>query len=155
MIKMKDLEKVFGKFKSGVYVITTIIDDVKYGWTISWVSKISFDPPLVMISVGKNKKDNEKFMDAEVFAINVLGENGLEIGRHFGLSSGDNINNFNGMEVTELETGSPVFKDIVGAVDCKVVKTVDAGDHTVFIGEVLDSISKEGESLVFDKKDFP
>ena len=58
---MKDMDKIFSKFKSGVYVATTLIDDKKYGWTISWVSKISFQPPLIMISIGKNRKDHEKF----------------------------------------------------------------------------------------------
>ena len=152
---MKDLEKVFSKFKSGVYVVTTIIDDVKYGWTISWVSKVSFKPALVMISIGKNRKEHEKFIESEVFAINILGESGIEIGRHFGLTEGKNASNFDGIEHFELTTGSPIFKDIVGAVDCKIIKTIDLGDHTIFIGEVLDSIEKDGESLVFRKEDFP
>jgi flavin reductase (DIM6/NTAB) family NADH-FMN oxidoreductase RutF len=151
---MKDLDKVFSKFKSGVYVVTTTVDNVNYGWTISWVSKVSFNPPLVMISIGKNRKDHEKFMDAEVFAINVLGESGLEIGRHFGLSDGKS-DNFKDIDTLELKTGSLIFKDVVGAVDCKIVKTVDAGDHVVFSGEVLDCVLKDGESLTFSKEVFP
>ncbi|MBU2639229.1 MAG: flavin reductase family protein [Nanoarchaeota archaeon] len=155
MTEEKDFDKIFNKFKSGVYVVTTILDDVKYGWTTSWVSKVSFNPKLVMVSIGKNRKDHEKFMEAEVFAINVLGEDGIEIGRHFGLSNGENVDNFDGIDTIELETGSPILKNIVGAVDCKIVKTVDAGDHVLFIGEVLDCIVKDGNSLVFRKEDFP
>ncbi len=152
---MKDMDKIFSKFKSGVYVATTLIDDKKYGWTISWVSKISFQPPLIMISIGKNRKDHEKFMEAEIFAVNVLGENHLEIGRHFGLSSGENVSNFDGINYIELETGSPILKDAVGSLDCKIVKTINAGDHVIFIGEVLDAISRDGEGLIFNSKDFP
>lgn len=151
----KDIDKVFSKFKSGVYVVTTVIDDAKYGWTVSWASKISFQPPLVMISIGKNRKDHEKFMEAEVFAVNVLGEHHLEIGRHFGLGNGENVNNFDGINCIELETGSPILKEAVGSLDCKIVKTVDAGDHVIFIGEVLDAIDREGNSLVFKAEDFP
>ncbi|MAF50761.1 MAG: flavin reductase [Nanoarchaeota archaeon] len=146
---------VFSKFKSGVYVVTTVIDGLKYGWTVSWVSKVSFKPPLVMISIGKNKKDHEKFEEAEVFAVNVMGENGIEVARHFGLSSGENVNNFKEIDFIELKTGSPVLKECVGAIDCKIVKTVDAGDHVVFIGEVLDSVSKDGESILFSNEIFP
>lgn len=152
---MKDVEKVFSKFKSGVYVVTTVIDDVKHGWTVSWASKVSFKPPLVMISIGKDRKNHEIFMDAEVFAINVLGENHLEVGRHFGLSTGENVNNFDGIDCIELETGSPILKESVGSLDCKIVKTVDVGDHVIFIGEVLDAIDREGNGLVFNVKDFP
>lgn len=150
-----DIDKVFSKFKSGVYVVTTVIDDVKYGWTVSWCSKISFQPPLVMISIGKNRKDHEKFKEAEVFAVNVLGDNHIEIGRHFGMTSGENINNFDGINCIELETGSPILKDSVGSLDCKIVKTIDAGDHVIFIGEVLDAIDRDGDGLVFRSRDFP
>ena len=152
---MKDVDKVFSKFKSGVYIVTTVIDDKKYGWTVSWASKISFQPPLIMISIGKNRKDHEKFMEAEVFAVNVLGKDHLEVGRHFGLSNGENINNFSGIDCMELETGSPILKEAVGSLDCKIIKTIDTGDHVIFIGEVLDAVGREGDGLIFDSKDFP
>lgn len=152
---MKDVDKVFSKLKSGVYVVTTVLDDKKYGWTVSWASKTSFKPPLVMISIGKNRKEHEKFMDAEVFAINILGRNHIEVGRHFGLTNGENVNNFDGIDCIELETGCPILKDSVGSLDCKIVKTVDVGDHVIFIGEVLDSIIREGDGLVFSSEDFP
>ena len=48
-----------------------------------------------------------------------------------------------------------MLKECVGAIDCKIVKTVDAGDHVVFIGEVLDSVSKDGESILFSNEIFP
>ena len=154
-IKMNEIDKVFSKFKSGVYVVTTILDDVKHGWTISWCSKISFQPPLVMVSLGKNRKDHEKLMEAEVFAINVLGEKHLEAGRHFGLTNGENVNNFDGIDCIELETGSPILKDAAGSLDCKIVKTIDAGDHVIFIGEVLDVVNRDGDGLVFKTENFP
>ena len=146
---------VFSKFKSGVYVVTTIVDDVKYGWTISWCSKVSFNPPLVMVSIGKNRGDSDIFKEAEVFAINILGENGLEVARHFGLSDGENVKNFSGIEHSELETGSPILKNSVGSLDCRLIRSVDAGDHVVFIGVVLDSIDKDGDGLLFSKEVFP
>ena len=121
---MGEIDKVFSKFKSGVYVATTVLDDVKYGWTISWASKISFKPPLVMISIGKDRKEHEKFIDAEVFALNILGKNHVEMGRHFGLSSGENVNNFDGIDCIELETGCPILKESVGSLDCKIIKTL-------------------------------
>lgn len=152
---VRDVDKVFSKFKSGVYVVTTVIDDVKYGWTVSWVSKASFKPALVMVSIGKNRNEHEKFIEAEVFAVNVLGDKDIEVGRHFGLSSGGNVNNFNDVDFIELKTGCPILKDCVGAVDCKIVKSIDAGDHVIFVGEVLDAINKDGDGILFSKNIFP
>jgi flavin reductase (DIM6/NTAB) family NADH-FMN oxidoreductase RutF len=151
----KDLEKIFSKFKSGVYVLTTLVDDVKYGWTISWVSKVSVKPSIVMISVGKNRKNHEILMDSEVFALNVIGSEEIELARHFGLSNGENLKNFNGIDFISLNTGSPILKQTVGALDCKIIKTVDMGDHVVFFGEVLDFILKDGDGIVFSKEIFP
>ena len=70
------------------------------------------------------------------------------------MSDGEH-SDFKDIDTMELKTGSLIFKDIVGAVDCKIVKTVDAGDHVVFIGEVLDCVLKDGESLSFSKEVFP
>ncbi len=90
-----------------------------------------------------------------MFAVNILGEEHLEIGRHFGTSTGENVDNFKDVEIERLETGAPILKDCVGALDCELVKEVSVGDHILFIGKVISYAEREGESLVFRKEDFP
>jgi len=149
------MNKILDKFKSGVYVVTTSLDGKDYGMTVSWCMKVSKEPALIAISIGKNRKEYDKIKKSEMFAVNILGEEHLEIGRHFGVSTGENVNNFDGVEIERLETGSPILKDCVGALDCEIVKEVNVGDHILFIGKVINYAEREGESLVFNKEDFP
>lgn len=149
------MNKILDKIKSGVYVVTTSLNGKDYGLTVSWCNKVSKNPVLIAISVGKNRKEYNKIKEAEMFAVNILGDEHLEIGRHFGLSTGENLSNFDGVEIERLETGSPILKDCVGALDCDLIKTVDVGDHVLFIGKVISYAERDGESLVFRKEDFP
>lgn len=149
------MSKALKKIKNGVYVLTTSLNGKDYGLTVSWCMKVSKKPTLIAVSVGKNRDEYSKIKEAEMFAVNILGEQHLELGRHFGLSTGENINNFDGVEIERLETGSPVLKDCVGALDCELIKEVDVGDHVLFVGKVINSAEREGESMIFKKEDFP
>jgi len=149
------MNKVLAKIKSGVYVLTTCLNGKDYGMTISWCSKVSKEPAMIAVSVGKERKEYNKIKESEMFAINILGDEHLEIGRHFAIANGENVDDFKDVEISRLDTGSPILEASVGALDCELIKEVDAGDHVVFIGKVINFAEKEGESLVFDKKDFP
>ena len=93
------MNKILDKFKSGVYVVTTSLDGKDYGLTVSWCTKVSKEPDLIAISIGKNRKEYDKIKKSEMFAVNILGEEHLEIGRHFGISTGENVNNFEDIEI--------------------------------------------------------
>ena len=149
------MNKVLGKMKSGVYVLTTCLNGKDYGMTISWCVKVSKEPAMIAVSVGKERKEYSKIKESEMFAINILGEEHLELGRHFAIADGESVDDFKDVEISRLDTGSPILEACVGALDCELIKEVDAGDHVIFIGKVINFAEKEGESLIFDKKDFP
>ena len=46
---------------------------------------------------------------------------------------------FSGIEWTRGKTGSPIIKDCIAWFDCEVVSSIEPGNHTVFIGEVVDA----------------
>ncbi len=149
------MNKILDKIRNGVYVLTTSLNGKDYGMTIAWCMKVSKEPALIVVSIGKNRREYNKIKESEMFAVNILGSEHIELGRHFGLGSGENVDNFKDVEFERLETGSPVLKDCVGALDCELVKEVDVGDHVLFVGKVIGFAEREGESLVFNKEDFP
>jgi flavin reductase (DIM6/NTAB) family NADH-FMN oxidoreductase RutF len=61
-------------------------------------------------------------------------------------------NKFEDIEFYEApETGCPVIKDTLGYVECRVVGSVEHGDHTVFVGEVVGaSLHHDGEPLLLE-----
>ena len=77
------MEKALRKIRNGVYVITFYLDGKQYGITTAWVNRAAFKPNMLMISVGKNRNGYEELLEAEVFCVNILGNEHLEIARHF------------------------------------------------------------------------
>ena len=151
---MDEVEKAIRKIRNGVFVITFSLDGKNYGVTTAWVNRASFKPNMLMISIGKNRKGYEELLETEVFCVNILGDTNLEIARHFGSTDGKNVSNFSDIEFKSMENGSPVLNDCVAAIECKLVKKSDAGDHAVLFGEILNGVDLEGEATVFNREDF-
>jgi flavin reductase (DIM6/NTAB) family NADH-FMN oxidoreductase RutF len=139
----------------GVYVISTALEGKVNAMTAAWVSRASFSPPLVSVSVGKTRYSHDMIIKSGIFAVNVLSKSGVETGKHFGLKSGKKTDKFQGIAYDTKATGAPILRDCTAWMDCKVVSYHDAGDHTIFIGEVLDAgILREEETLVYYKDSF-
>ncbi len=140
----------------GVYVITTRRDGRVNGMTAAWVCRASFDPPLVTVAVGKARFSHDMIRDSGIFAVNILGHDGVGAGRHFGLVSGRKKDKFEGVDFDTKATGAPIIRDAIAWLDCRVVSSHEAGDHTLFIGEVVDGgVSREGlKPLIYDRGSF-
>ena len=149
------IDEVFKKLTNGVYIITTKHTDKINGMTAAWVTRVSFVPLLVSISIGTTRFSHELIRNCGVFAVNILKEGQVEIGKHFGFQSGKKVDKFATIQYDTKVTGSPILRDTAGYLDCKVVSSFEAGDHTVFLGEVLDaSMDKEAKPLIYRKEEF-
>jgi len=143
------------KLTHGVYVISTKSGDKVNALTATWVAQVSFSPPLVTIAIGKTRYSHNLIKEGGVFAINILGKDGVSTGKHFGLTTGRRTDKFANVSYDTKVTGSPILKDALAYLDCKVVSHHDAGDHTIFIGEILDgAVLKDERPLVYHRKDF-
>ncbi len=139
----------------GVYVISTKNEGKVNAMTAAWVARASFDPPLITISVGNTRHSHGMIKNSGVFAVNVLSAENIPTGKHFGLKSGKKTDKFAGVDYDVKATGSPILKDCIAWMDCKVVSSMEAGDHTLFIGEVLDAgVIREAQTLIYDKEKF-
>jgi flavin reductase (DIM6/NTAB) family NADH-FMN oxidoreductase RutF len=152
---MSDLEKVFGKIFNGVFVITTKHGDNVNGMTAVWVTRASFKPPMLSVAIGKTRYSHELIKESGVFAVNILSDKQVVQGKHFGFKSGRITDKLKDVEYTTGKTGSPILKDISGYLDCRVSKTCNAGDHTIFVGEVIDAGSFDDyHPLLYRHDDF-
>jgi flavin reductase (DIM6/NTAB) family NADH-FMN oxidoreductase RutF len=140
----------------GVYVISTAHEGRLNGLTAAWVARASFVPPLITASIGKARFSHGMILDSGVFAVSILGPGDIELGRHFGLKTGRKTDKFEGIDYETKVTGSPILKSCIAWLDCKVVSFHDAGDHTIFIGEVLDGgVNRDGAApLIYDRESF-
>jgi flavin reductase (DIM6/NTAB) family NADH-FMN oxidoreductase RutF len=148
LMKKSKFEDAFSKFSYGVYVLTASTNEKINGCTIAWVSRVSFEPPIVAVSIAPERLTHEYVKQARTFALSVIpdSDRGVELGRHFGLVSGRKVDKFASIEYFTGETGAPILKEAIGYVESKVIFSTEAGDHTIFVGEILSGkVLKESE----------
>lgn len=134
----REFRDTLGCFATGVTVITTIGSEHPYGMTANAFSSVSLEPPLVLVCVMDRTEGSASIQRNGVFAVNVLGVNQEGLSRYF--ASRDRPRGwetFEGIAHRRVETGSPVIDGSAAYFDCRLVAAHSAGDHIVFIGEVL------------------
>lgn len=147
---------VFTALVHGVYVVTTRLQDVINGMTASWVSQVSLKPLLIMVSIAPSRYSHGLIKESGIFAINVLDSAQADLGKRFGFKSGRQVDKFAGLEWTNAATGAPILPQAYAYLDLKLVETFAAGDHTLFVGEVVAAqiLHPQAQPLVFKKSDF-
>jgi flavin reductase (DIM6/NTAB) family NADH-FMN oxidoreductase RutF len=147
----KDFRDTVGSFATGVTVVTTRGEEHGYGMTANAFSSVSLDPPLVLVCVISQSEGSEHIQRNGCFAVNILAEAQEPISRYF--SSRDRPRGkdaFRDVEHHIGPSGSPILEGAIGYLDCRLHETYPAGDHEIFIGEVLElGASADGQPLVF------
>lgn len=124
---------VLGLFCSGVTVVTSLSDGEPVGMTCQSFSSVSLEPPLVMFSPAKTSRAWPLMRQAGFFCVNVLAADQADLSNGMA-TKGEN--KFDGVEWTTASTGAPVLRGVLGYVDCRVEKVIEAGDHYVVLGRV-------------------
>jgi len=131
----------------GIYFLGCRKGDTLNAMIASWVMQVSFEPRRVAVGVKKNRFSHDLIREGKVFSLCVLRKNQrgqMDLFKGTKLVDGEAIS---GMPYEVLETGVPVLKDCAGFVECRLVDSVDAGDHTIFIGEVVNEGVHGGDPL--------
>lgn len=143
------------KIINGIYVVSTVSGGEHNAMTAAWVQRASFEPPLLTAAVGTGRYTHDMIKASGVFAVHALGAGQERIARHFGLKSGRKTDKFKGVKFGTAVTGSPILKDCIAWFDCRVYGEHEAGDHTLFIGEILDArVLSDEPTIVYDKEKF-
>jgi flavin reductase (DIM6/NTAB) family NADH-FMN oxidoreductase RutF len=126
------------RWASGVSIITTCAGDRVLGMTASAFTSVSLDPPLVLVCVEKKAHTLPLIEESHVFAVNVLASDQRALSTRFA-TDGNEAVRFEGLACRRGETGAPRLPGVLAVLDCKVVAAHEAGDHVIYVGEVLDT----------------
>ncbi|MEH7417834.1 flavin reductase family protein [Neobacillus drentensis] len=131
-----------GKFATGVTVLLTENEGETHGMTANGFMSVSLDPELVLISIGHRAKFLEKVSQSKKYTVNILAEDQEHYSRHFAGKPG---------KAVEFETLAelPVLKGAITQIACEVVSEHVEGDHTLFIGKVVDLRLEDKDPLLF------
>jgi hypothetical protein len=127
------------QWPSGVTVVTTLADGNWHGMTASSFSSVSAEPPLVSVCLLKGIYTHDLIAKSGVFGINILAADQTELGKRFAGMIPEITDRFDGVDCHTSQTGVPLFDHALAWIDCRVVFEYEGGDHTIFVGEVLDA----------------
>jgi flavin reductase len=147
----KEFRATVGAFATGVTVVTTSGEEHGYGMTANAFSSVSLDPPLVLVCVIAPSEGSDHIRRNGCFAVNILRAEQEPISRYF--ASRDRPRGLDAFRDVPHRTGvtrSPILDGGIGYLDCRLRAEHAAGDHQIFIGEVLElGFDPEGLPLVF------
>ncbi|HLG71127.1 MAG TPA: flavin reductase family protein [Chloroflexota bacterium] len=142
-----EFRRTLGCFATGVTVITATDDQGKpRGLTANAFSSLSLEPTLILVCVDHRSDSFPVISQAESFAVNILGEEQREISQRFARKGEDK---FEGIGFHAGITGAPVIDGSLAVIECLRHEAYEAGDHTIFIGNVQHIEHGPGKPLLF------
>lgn len=135
-ITKDDFKKAMGHWASGVTIVTYSDNGIYSGLTASSFTSLSMDPFLVLFSVAKNSASHDKLIQIREYAINILSAEQESLSNQFAKPDTDRnkivLENGFSTQVTK----SPLLKNSLCHLDCKLETVYEGGDHSIFVGKV-------------------
>jgi flavin reductase (DIM6/NTAB) family NADH-FMN oxidoreductase RutF len=134
-----------------VYIIGVADSDRRNAFTASSIMQVSFSPLLLAISINPDHESYHLLTGGQVFAISVLLAQQQALAEHFGTQSGRTVDKLASISWRPGKTGAPLLVDALAHFDCQVVNDIEAGDHRLVIGRVIDGaiVSPAGLPLIY------
>jgi flavin reductase (DIM6/NTAB) family NADH-FMN oxidoreductase RutF len=124
----------------GLYVLTAAgPDGTVAAATVNWVTQASFTPPLVAVGVKTDSHGHALVKASGAFALNVLGKGQQAMAFTFFKPASRDGQTISGEPFRPGTTGAPILERVPAWIECRLVDTVERGDHSIFVGEVVDA----------------
>jgi len=133
-------------FASGVTVVTTAHDGQLYGMTVASFASLSLHPPLVLVCIERSVKTHDAIAAAGRYGVSILRSSQADISSRFASRRDDK---FDGVELIEGALDVPLIAGALTAIECRLYDRLPGGDHTIFIGEVMNIHTTEGDPLLY------
>jgi flavin reductase (NADH)/flavin reductase len=130
--------EALGAFANTVSVVAAAHGGQRFGFMSTAVSTVDFDTPTLLITVNRGASSHDPIAASGCFSVNILAEDQEDISVRFtGFRGHKGEARFEGAEWTLLETGAPVLRGAVAALDCRVTQSQAYGKQTLFFGQVV------------------
>ncbi|WP_158743077.1 flavin reductase family protein [Acidisphaera sp. L21] len=146
MIDLATFRACMRQVPGAVTVITTVHEGTRGGLTATAVCSVSAEPPQMLVCVNRSSSAEAVIVAAGRFGVSYLSHEQEAVANAFSASLD---NRFDHGDWVELESGVPLLKDAAVAFDCKIVQTITAGTHTIFIGAIVAAVARDVPNLVY------
>jgi flavin reductase (DIM6/NTAB) family NADH-FMN oxidoreductase RutF len=132
--------RTMSAFTTGVTVVTTRSGDVLHGMTANAFASVSLDPPLVLVCIDVTAGLHELLDETGEFAVTILSAEQAELSVWFASRRRPHgQDQFAGVPWRPAPvSGAPVLLDGIAFLDCRVTEVYEGGDHSIFLGEVIE-----------------
>lgn len=145
-------QEVLGKMTYGIYVLTTSLKEEINGMIASWVSQVSYEPPLIMVAIHPNRYSHHMVKESGHFVLHLVGRSRSELLGRF--KGPDPSAKFASIEWKRGKTGCPILEDCLAYLECDVQTTITPGNHTLFLGEVKEAQVLSDQEVPFTSLDY-
>ena len=135
-VQPDQLRSALRLWASGVTLVTAGHQGVLHGMTVSSFSSVSLEPPLVSVNIERRTRTHQLMQSAGHFAVCVLSSEQRALARRFGGGLPDDSDRFVELEYSLSTDGDPIPDGCLAVLECRIVGSLPAGTHTVFIGQV-------------------
>ncbi len=149
-IDAEQLRLAMRQWTTGVTVVTSMLNEVQHGMTVSSFTSVSLVPPMVLVSLERDVLTHQLVRQSGIFGVSILAEGHEEISNRFAGRDPELDDRFQGLELFTLQTGAPLLAESRANFDCEVVNQYEAGSHSLFIGLVVAvRLGASGKPLVY------
>ncbi len=142
----KKITQFYQFYPAVVNVVGARLGDKINFMAAAWHSGVSHSPPLYMVSIAPKRYSHDMIADSGVFTCNFLDQKYLKLIHGTGTLSGRDGDKVSQLEIPlkdSVAVTCPVIETAYASYECRVVHQYPAGDHTLFIGEVVASHTNE------------
>jgi flavin reductase (DIM6/NTAB) family NADH-FMN oxidoreductase RutF len=107
--------------------------------TVNWVTQVAFEPPLVVVGVKVDSHAHPLIKETKAFALNILGKGQQPLAFTFFKPAEVKGGTISGEPFRAGTTGAPILTNAPAFVECTLEATVEKGDHSVFVGRVVEA----------------
>jgi flavin reductase (DIM6/NTAB) family NADH-FMN oxidoreductase RutF len=133
------LAQALAALTTGIYVLTVRSGERQHGMSSSWVTQVSGEPVLIMAAVDRQHATHDMILDSQAFAINVVGHQSRQLEDYFYSAQSRRPDNLTPFPLETGATGTPLLQEALASLDCRLVSTHTAGDHALFVGNVVEA----------------
>ena len=150
MVNRDDFRSAMSKFATGVTVISSVDDKGEpHSMTANSFTSVCLDPPTVLVCVAHGTNTHGFVSSNGRFGVNILLEDQEPLGAYFAKRPEDRVGDLE-YSYNIDDSGVPVLQDSMVSFSCNVSGTHVYGDHTIYVGEVVNlHLGDSGEPLMF------
>ncbi|AJT41314.1 flavin reductase family protein [Psychromicrobium lacuslunae] len=135
-----------GRFATGVAIVT-FEGTTRHGITVNSFTSVSMEPPLVLASIARTARSHDELANRP-FTVNILGAEQQSLAMHF-------AGRPQAHEPLWIEGQvAPRLANVLAFFECTPWAAYDGGDHTLYLGEVVDFSYRSGDALAFANSRF-